>query len=105
VTDLVGDNPNAVSLGHFPDYIGLAQQTGARAFSMSDEDWNALSIEEQWAHNQQFLDQAIDQGSEIRLATPISEVRPGSFYEEELQYLLKQGYTPGSGGNVLVPPG
>jgi hypothetical protein len=105
VTDLVGENPNAVSLGHYPDYIRLAQQTGARAFSMADEDWNSLSVEEQWAHNQQFLDQAIDQGAEIRLATPISEVKPGSFYEEELQYLLKQGFTPGPGGNVLLPPG
>jgi len=38
-----------------------------------------------------FLDQAIAQGSEIRLATPMDLARPGKFFERDLQYLVKRG--------------
>jgi hypothetical protein len=103
VTDLVGNAPNAVSLGHFPEYVDLGAQTGARTFSMSDEAWNAMSADEQWIRNQSFLDRAIANGSEFRLATPLDAGRPGSFFERELQYLFKQGFVPNGDGTMLIP--
>ncbi len=62
MTDLVGSR-NAISIGHYPEYVANAQATGARTFSMADDAWNAMSPTEQWARNQRFLDDAISRGS------------------------------------------
>lgn len=105
VTDLVGAAPNAVSIGHNPAYVNAGARTGARTFSVSDEAWNAMSPTEQWVRNQRFLDRAMAQGSEIRLATPVDLARPGSFFERELQYLFKHGYAPSADGTMLVRGG
>lgn len=102
VADLLGGAPDAVVLGHFPAYLEFAARTGARTFSMSDEAWNAMSAREQWVRNTRFLDRAIERGSKIRLATPIEIARPGSFYERELQYLFKRGYSPNADGTMLI---
>jgi RHS repeat-associated protein len=103
-TDLVGSK-NAISIGHYPEYVANAQATGARTFSMSDEAWNAMSPAEQWMRNQRFLDNAILRGSEIQLATPLSEVRAGSFLEREIGYLSGKGYVPNSAGTLMIPGG
>jgi hypothetical protein len=105
VTDLVGAAPNAVAIGHYPAYVTAGAQTGARTFSMSDEAWSAMSPTEQWVRNQRFLDRAMRQGSEIRLATPVDLARPGSFFERELQYLFKHGYAPNAEGTMLLTGG
>lgn len=42
--------------------------------------------------NQQYLDQAIIRGDNFRLATPVNQVRPGSYYQLELNYLYNRGY-------------
>jgi hypothetical protein len=104
VTDTVGSK-NAISIGHYPAYVMNAQATGARTFSMSDDAWNAMSSTEQWARNQRFLDDAISRGSEIQLATPLSQVRPGSYLEREIGYLAGRGFAPNSAGNLMVPGG
>ncbi len=104
VTDLVGSDFDRIVLGHYPEYVELAQRTGARTFSMSDEAWSSMSPDEQWLRNQRFLDRAIERGDEISLATPVDRVRPGSFYERELQYLGKHGYVPSEDGGSMVRP-
>ncbi len=81
VDTLANPATNTVSLGHYPAYVEMAQQTGARTFSMSDEAWNAMSPEEQWLRNSRFLDNAISRGDEFRLATAIDDVRPGSYFD------------------------
>jgi hypothetical protein len=93
----------AISLGHFPEYVELGARTGARTFSMPDEAWNAIPAEEQWIRIQHLLDQALENGSEIRLATPLHAIRPGSFLERELQYLFAKGFVPSPDGRRLVP--
>lgn len=103
IVDTVGGSRNAVSLGHYPAYIDDAAATGSRTFSMSDDAWNAMSQTEQRLRNQRFLDDAIARGSEIRLATPLDQVRPDSFYEWELQYLTERGYVPSADGTRMVP--
>lgn len=104
MTDLVGSR-NAVSIGHYPEHVANAQMTGARTFSMSDDAWNAMSPAEQWVRNQRFLDDAISRGSEIQLATPLSQVRAGSFLEREIGYLSGRGYVPNSDGTLMIPGG
>jgi hypothetical protein len=96
---------NAISIGHYPEYVWNAQATGARTFSMSDEAWSAMSKAEQWMRNQRFLDDAISQGSEIQLATPLSKLRAGSGLEDELKYLIRRGYLPNSNGTLMTPGG
>jgi hypothetical protein len=104
VTDLVGSK-NAISIGHYPEYVANAQATGARTFSMSDDAWNAMSAAEQWTRNQRFLDGAIARGSQIQLATPLSQVRAGSFLEREIGYLAGKGYAPNSAGTLMTAGG
>src|SRR2546421_7438832 len=103
VTARAGGWPNAISLGHFPEYLDLGARTGARTFSLSDKVFNAMSPEEQWISIQRFLDRAMERGSEIRLATPLDAIRPGSFLEREVQYLFKNGFVPSADGTMLVP--
>src|SRR2546429_7380938 len=103
VTARAGGEPNAISLGHFPEYLDLGARTGARTFSLSDEAFNAMSPEEQWTSIRRFLDRAVERGSEIRLATPIDAIRPGSFLEREVPYLLRNRVVPSPDGTMLMP--
>jgi hypothetical protein len=105
VTDLVGGSPNSVVLGKYPAYVNQAAATGSRAFSISDEAWNAMTEAEQWVRNQQFLDQAITRGSDIQLATAPTAKNLTGFYAKEINYLTKQGYTMSSDGTRMIPPG
>ena len=74
-----------------PEYVAHAEDIGARFFSMPQADWEALTPYEQWAANQEFLDDAISRGQEFWLATPLDEVIPGSFFEREIEYVLGRG--------------
>lgn len=62
-----------------------------------------MSQTEQWAANQKFLDRAIARGDDFVLATPLDNVRAGSFFERELQYLFSKGYQLADDGARLVP--
>lgn len=73
-----------------------------KPFSIPPEVWNKMTPEQQWAANQKFLDRAISKGAEFVLATPLNKVRPGSYLEKEIQYLLSQGYKFAQGGTKLV---
>jgi RHS repeat-associated protein len=101
--DPIEDGPGSdtVVLGHYPEY----RQAGGRTFNVPTNVWDAMTPEERWAANQRFLDRAIARGSNFQLATPADEAREGSSYERELQYLQSRGYTVGSGGTTMVPPG
>ncbi|HWH96614.1 MAG TPA: hypothetical protein VNT03_22315 [Baekduia sp.] len=41
-------------LGHYPEYVQLAEQIDARTFSVPGHAWDAMSPAEQWAANQKF---------------------------------------------------
>ncbi len=79
-------------LGHYPDYVNLSNELGANRFEIPSEIWNKMTPSEQWTANQRFLDRMVLRGDKVRLATPISKVRPGSFLEKELNYLFSLGY-------------
>jgi len=61
-----------------------------------------MSAAEQWGANTKFLDEMILRGDNIRLATPLSKVKPGSFYQRELNYLFNKGFKVSSDGLFLV---
>lgn len=106
ITDALGGAvANAASIGHYPAYVTLAEQTGARVFSISDDAWNAMSSAEQTVRNDRFLERGIAAGMEFRLATPLSQMRPQSAYENEIAYLLKRGYVFNRTGDALIPGG
>jgi hypothetical protein len=98
--------PGTTVIGHFPAYVNLAQELGANYLNIPLEEWDAMSQAEQWAVNQQFLDEAIANGDTFQLATPLEDMRPGSPFAQEVQYLMSpsNGYQPSADGTQLVPP-
>ena len=89
-------------LGHYPEYVKLAESIGARRFQIPTSVWNKMSAAEQWIANTKFLDRMILRGDKIRLATPLNKVKPGSFFEKELNYLFDKGYKVSSDGLWLI---
>jgi RHS repeat-associated protein len=89
-------------LGHYPEYVNLAESTGANYFNVPTSEWNAMTPSEQWSMNERFLDEAIARGDKFQLATPLDKVRPGSFFERELRYLESKGYIVNETGTTLV---
>jgi RHS repeat-associated protein len=87
------------SLAASPSYIDVAESLGANYFYL--DDYEALTTGEQWAANQEFLDQAIARGDTFVLSSPPELAPEGSGYFKELQYLLENGYT--FEGDTLVP--
>ena len=82
----------------------MADRLGARRLDVPEAAWARMSPDEQWAVNQRFLDRTIARGDDIRLATRVNRVRPGSVYELELEYLISKGFTPNRRGTRLLAP-
>ncbi len=89
-------------LGHYPEYVKPAESIGARRFQIPTSVWNKMSAAEQWTANTKFLDRMILRGDKIRLATPLNQVKPGSFSQKELNYLFDKGYKVSSDGLWLT---
>ena len=100
--DLAKNLPPQKVIGHFPEYIELSKELNVKPFSIPDEIWKTMSVEEQWAANQKFLDRAIANNSEFNLATSLDKMREGSFYAKEIQYLLENGYKFTDDGKKLI---
>jgi hypothetical protein len=92
-------------LGHYPDYMNMADSLGHRRFYIPDAAWDKMTDAQRWAANQKFLDRTISRGDDILLSTPLDKVIPGSYFERELQYLSGKGYRPSADGTRLVPGG
>lgn len=89
-------------LGHYPEYVKLAESIGARRFQIPKSVWNKMSAAEQWTANTKFLDRMILRGDKIRLSTPLNQVKPGSFVQKEFNYLFDKGYKVSSDGLWLT---
>lgn len=96
---------DALVLGKYPDYIKLADELGARRFSIPDAEWNALTREARWAANQAVLDQAITDRIPIVLSNPATPEFLTGTYGDEIAYLIKQGYEIGPNAMSMVPKG
>jgi RHS repeat-associated protein len=100
---VVGQGARTTVLGHYPQYVELAKQMSANRFQIPAKVWEQLSDAERWAANQRFLDRAVARGDSIILATPITEMRLGSWYAREIEYLRSLGYRPSCDGSRLLP--
>ena len=60
-----------------------------------------MTEEEQWAANQEFLDEAIARGDTFQLSSPPEDAQPGTGYYKEIEYLLNNGYV--QEGEAFVP--
>lgn len=89
-------------IGHYPEYVELSTKLNTKPFSIPDNIWNKMTVSEQWTANQKFLDRAIAKGTEFNLATPLNKVRPGSYLQKEIEYLISQGYKLSSDGAKLI---
>lgn len=84
-------------------YVELARWLEARHFDVGGA-WNAMFDAERWMLNQRFLDDVIEAGDDVLLATPINQVSPGSYLEREVDYLLSHGYLLSPDGWKLIAP-
>lgn len=89
-------------IGHYPEYVELSRKLNTKPFSVPDNIWNKMTSAEQWAANQKFLDRAISKGTEFNLATPIDKVRPESYLQKEIEYLMSQGFKLSSDATKLI---
>lgn len=77
-------------LGHYPGYLRLSGELNARHFEISQNTWNKLTRQEQWAENQYFLDRTVVRDDAIVLSTPARAAAFGSFFFMELLYLARK---------------
>jgi hypothetical protein len=66
----VDRNPRIVVIGHYPEYVDLANKLSAEYFAVPET----------------------KQGSLFILSTNLDDVRSGSWLEREIAYLLSRGY-------------
>ena len=83
-----------VVIGRYPIYLEEAQRLGGKKFDIPQDEWTALPSDKRWALNKAFLDEAIEAGDQIILATLPEKVPAGSTLEAELDYLASRGYLP-----------
>ena len=95
----------ATVLGHYPEYAKMADTLGHRRFDIPTAAWDKMTEAQRWTANQKFLDRTISRGDDILLSTPLDKVRPGSYFERELQYMSGKGYSPSANGSRLIPGG
>ena len=69
---------------------------------MPTEIFDNMTKSEQWLANKKFLDRAINRNESFNLATPLENMRKGSFFEEEVNYLLEKGYKLNESGTMLI---
>ncbi len=100
--DAVANQGGITVIGHYPQYGELAKSLGARRFQIPPSVFDKMSAAEQWKANTKFLDRTILRGDKIRLATPLNQVKPNSWYARELKYLYGKGYKASSDGLWLV---
>lgn len=94
------NNSGTTVLGHFPrtgeafeSYIEKAQRVGASYFDMGSL-WDKVKAtgKDPWELNKKFLDKIISKGHKVLLNVPKNKIRPGSYLEQEIRHLQKNGY-------------
>jgi RHS repeat-associated protein len=97
-----GAGRGRIVLGHWPEYVDAARASGAGRFDIGTTLWNALSANDRWMLNRQFLDAAIARGDDILMATPPNRIRPGSHLDNEVKYLEELGYRYDDAAEAMV---
>jgi hypothetical protein len=66
-----------VVIGRYRFYIDEARRLRGEIFSIPKEKWDALTADQQWALNKEFLDKAIAANDRIWLTTAPEKVPAG----------------------------
>jgi hypothetical protein len=61
----------------YPHYIELEERLKAKVFNIPPSQWEAMTPDQQWAINREFLDAAIAVGEQIILECAPEKVEPG----------------------------
>ena len=67
--------------------------------------YKSFSWSDQEEQEEERLDRMIARGDDVILARPLDKVRPGSFFESELQYLQSKGFKPSADGTRMIRGG
>lgn len=73
-----------IVIGRYPFYLELGERLKARVFDIPQKAWKAMTPDQRWAMNRDFLDSAIAAGEQIILTTTPEKVPMGSTLEMEL---------------------
>jgi len=85
------DSGESMVLGKSGDYTRLADQLGAKKFSVPKDVWNNMSPAERQAANFRSIDRSIKRGDSFIFSNNPSEAYPGSAFYNEIQYLKSRG--------------
>ena len=91
-------------IGKYPANKELAQSIGGSFLNIPTEQWNAMTPDERWSINVQFLQDAIIRGDIFRLASSPAEATSTSYFLRELLWLAEAGYTTISNGQYMFHP-
>jgi hypothetical protein len=83
-----------IVIGRYPIYLQEAGRLSGKVFNIPQYEWDAMTPDQRWTFNKEFLDKAIVAGEQIILATPPEKVPSGSTLEKELNYLASCGCFP-----------
>jgi hypothetical protein len=83
-----------IVIGRYKFYLEEAARLDANVFNISQDEWDAMTPDQRWALNKEFLDKAIVAEEQIILTTPPEKVPLGSTLEKELNYLASCGWLP-----------
>lgn len=95
------NSSNLTVLGHFPrknlgetfeSYIEKAIRLKANYFNIGSMWDEVQKVTDPWFLNEKFLKLVIDRGDDILLNVSKNNIRPNSYLEKEIDFLLKNGY-------------
>ena len=84
------------------DYIRVADELGAKRFSIPPEIWGKMDDVERWAANTKFLDRMIARGDEVVLSNSAYKAEAGSVFAKEIEYMVSKGYSIAEDGMSLI---
>ena len=93
-------NSKYTILGKWPDYINYCKQRltagqDCNCLDIPKDTWLSWNRNQQWAENERFLVQCVNDGREFLIKVPSlmpDDVGRGSFLETELTFLSKMGF-------------
>jgi RHS repeat-associated protein len=92
-------------IGTFPQYLDLAEQLGAKRFSVPPQVWEQMTDAERIAANTKFLDRGIAAGANFVSTMRIRDVmrtKDHPWLRYEVEYLLNAGYQIADDGYTLT---
>jgi len=90
--------------GRYPGYVQLAKDRQANYFNVPTQVWHNLSRAQQKAANFSFLDKAVTKRYVFELSTPRGKIPMNTALYDEVEYLMRCGYT-WFGDYLLIPGG